>query len=72
MALAVPAGALAAGNAYVTNDAIAGAVRPLDYGAAGLLAPMSPASLAGQPSAHAAAVSPDGRTLYATGGAADR
>ena len=68
-ALAVPAGALGGGNAYVTNDDVAGAVRPLDYGAAGLLAPMSPPSVAAPVGTHAAAVTPDGRTLYATGGA---
>ena len=68
VALAAPPAASAAGNAYVTNDAIPGAVRALDYGSAGLLAPMSPAGVAAPDSPHAAAVTPDGRTLYATGG----
>ena len=64
-ALAAAPGALAAGNAYVTND---GALWSLDYGSAGLLAPMAP-PIAAPAGTRAVAITPDGRTLYATAGA---
>ena len=64
-ALAAAPGALAAGNAYVTND---GALWSLDYGSAGLLAPMAP-PIAAPAGTRAVAIAPDGRTLYATAGA---
>jgi len=67
IALAVPAGAQAAGNAYVTSDSVSGGLQSFDYGSAGLLAPMSPPSTAAPAATRAATVTPDGRTLYATG-----
>ena len=67
VAVAAPASALAAGNAYVTNVASPGIVRGFDYGSAGLLAPMAPASAAAANDSRHAAVTPDGRHLYVTG-----
>ena len=67
-ALAAAPGALAAGNAYVTDDVAPGGVRALDYGSAGLLAPMAPLSVAAPSATKAVAITPNGRTLYATGG----
>ena len=58
--------ALAAGNAYVTND---DALWALDYGSAGLLAPMVPPTVAAPAGTRAVAIAPNGRTLYATAGA---
>jgi 6-phosphogluconolactonase (cycloisomerase 2 family) len=67
-ALAAAPDAVAAGNAYVTNDVNPGAVRPLDYGSAGLLAPMAPPTVDSPSNTRYVAITPNGRTLYATGG----
>ena len=64
-ALAGAPGALAAGNAYVVND---GALWPLDYGSAGLLAPFAPPTVPAPAGTRAVGITPDGRTLYATAG----
>ena len=65
-ALATTPGALAAGNAYVTND---GTLRSLDYGSAGLLAPMAPPTVGAPAGARSVAIAPNGRTLYVSGAA---
>jgi 6-phosphogluconolactonase (cycloisomerase 2 family) len=67
VAVAAPASAQAAGNAYVTNVASPGIVRGFDYGSAGLLAPMAPASAGAVNDSRHVAVTPDGRHLYVTG-----
>ena len=67
VAVVAPASAQAAGSVYVTNVASPGIVRGFDYGSAGLLIPMAPASVGAANDTRHVAVTPDGRHLYATG-----
>ena len=63
LAVAAPA-AQAAPFVYVTGDHLPGKVFQFDAGAGGLLAPLSPPTVAADQRPTEAEVSPDGRTLY--------
>jgi len=68
--LAVVTPAQAAPFAYVTNPAT-DSVSQFNVGAGGLLAPLSPATVATGGEPHRAAVSPNGRSLYVTNSSSD-
>src|SRR4051812_36633188 len=68
--LGLPAAARAAGNAYVADDG-SGAVSQYPSGARGLLAPLSPPSVAAAGSPSFIVVSPGGRHVYVSAASSD-